>query len=143
MSNQSYFFNPRDDRMTCAGSGLQYPRLDTSSRLAMNVTTMDAGLMVFDLTLREMFIWNGTAWRQVIRDEGIVQTDKFVVEFAAIETNPQAAQADRFVVEFVAVETTGLGAQADRFVVEFAAVETTDLGAQLDKLTVTMIAMEL
>lgn len=144
MSIQSYFFNPRDDRMRLTGNGFQYPKVNTATRLALTVTTNDAGMMVYDYTLRQMFLWNGTAWKRLGRyDEGIVQADKFLVELAAVETNPQAAQADVFVVEFAAVETTDTSAQADRFLVEFAAVETTDTSAQMDKLVITMIAMEL
>jgi len=43
MSGQSYFFNPQDDRMSTAGSGFQYPRLDTTSRLGLSVGIQDAG----------------------------------------------------------------------------------------------------
>jgi len=62
MSSQSYFFNPQDDRMSCAGSGLQLPRLSTAQRLALSVGMNDAGLQVFDLTLQSTFVWTGAAW---------------------------------------------------------------------------------
>ena len=143
MSNQSYFFNPQDDRMSCAGSGFQNCRLSSASRLALSVTASDAGLTVFDTTLRELFVWTGTAWRQVQRYvDGIVQADKLVVDFAAIETRVDAVQADRFVVDFAAIETRVDAVQANRFVVDFAAIETRVDAVQVDKLVLTMIAMD-
>ncbi len=65
MSSQSYFFNPQDDRMSCAGAGLQLPRLSTAQRLALSVTASDAGLTVFDTTLGAMFFWDGSAWARI------------------------------------------------------------------------------
>lgn len=62
MSSQSYFFNPADDRMSCAGSGLQLPRLTTTQRLALTVGANDAGLQVFDLTAGVVYFWTGSAW---------------------------------------------------------------------------------
>ena len=62
MSSQSYFFNPQDDRMSCAGSGLQLPRLSSTQRLALSVGVNDAGLQVFDTTLQEEMIWTGVSW---------------------------------------------------------------------------------
>jgi len=66
MSSQSYFFNPQDDRMSCAGSGLQLPRLSTAQRLALSVGLNDAGLSVFDLTAGTFYLWTGTAWTTVV-----------------------------------------------------------------------------
>jgi len=65
MSSQSYFFNPQDDRMSCAGSGLQLPRLSSTQRLALTVGVNDAGLQVFDITANSIYVWDGTAWTQV------------------------------------------------------------------------------
>ena len=65
MSSQSYFFNPQDDRMSCAGSGLQLPRLSSTQRLALTVGMNDAGLQVFDITLLTLFIWTGAAWTSI------------------------------------------------------------------------------
>lgn len=62
MSSQSYFFNPQDDRMSCAGSGLQLPRLSSTQRLALTVGVNDAGLQVFDTTLQATFVWTGATW---------------------------------------------------------------------------------
>lgn len=44
------------------GDGLGLPKLTTTQRLALSLTTGDAGLMVFDNTLSVPFWWNGTAW---------------------------------------------------------------------------------
>lgn len=66
MSSQSYFFNPQDDRMTCAGSGLQLPRMSTTQRLALSVGVNDAGLQVFDLTGGTVYVWTGSAWTTVV-----------------------------------------------------------------------------
>jgi len=64
MSSQSYFFNPQDDRMSCAGSGLQLPRLSSTQRLALAVGVNDAGLQVFDLTAGTVMVWTGSVWEQ-------------------------------------------------------------------------------
>ena len=48
--------------MSCAGSGLQLPRLSSTQRLALAVGVNDAGLQVFDTTLQAALIWNGTSW---------------------------------------------------------------------------------
>jgi len=50
--------------MSCAGSGLQLPRLSSTQRLALTVGVNDAGLQVFDTTLQSTFVWTGTAWAQ-------------------------------------------------------------------------------
>ena len=124
MSNQSYFFNPMEDRMSLAGSGFQNCRLSSTSRIALSVTASDAGLIVFDTTLRELFVWTGTAWRQVQRYvDGIVQADKLVVDFAAIETRVDAVQADKLVVDFAAIETRVDAVQADKLVLTMIAMD--------------------
>ena len=48
--------------MSCAGSGLQLPRLSSTQRLALSVGVNDAGLQVFDTTLQSAMIWTGTVW---------------------------------------------------------------------------------
>ena len=67
MSNQSYSFNPQDDRLGIAGSGFRYPCLTTTGRLGVPVSTEDAGLTVFDTTLKQLFVWTGVAWTQLKR----------------------------------------------------------------------------
>lgn len=44
------------------GDGLGLPKLTTTQRLALSLTTGDAGLMVFDITASAVYTWSGTAW---------------------------------------------------------------------------------
>lgn len=74
MSSQSYFFNPQDDRMSCAGSGLQLPRLSSTQRLGLVVGINDSGLQVFDTTLQASFVWTGTTWVPSSGSSGEVDT---------------------------------------------------------------------
>ena len=62
MSNQSYIYNPQEDRIAATGAGFQIPRLSTTQRLATVVGPGDAGMMVFDTTLSSLFLWTGTVW---------------------------------------------------------------------------------
>jgi hypothetical protein len=87
MSSQSYFFNPQDDRMSCAGSGLQFPRLSTSQRLALTVGTNDAGMTVFDITGNALYVWTGSAWTQVGSGGG---GGSYVTIYSGASTTPQA-----------------------------------------------------
>jgi len=52
--------------MSCAGSGLQLPRLSSTQRLALSVGVNDAGLQVFDTTLQSAMIWTGTVWTTTV-----------------------------------------------------------------------------
>jgi hypothetical protein len=67
MSNQSYPFNPQVDRLAIAGGGFRYPCLTTTGRLGVPVSTEDAGLTIFDTTLKQLFVWTGVAWTQLKR----------------------------------------------------------------------------
>jgi hypothetical protein len=62
MSNQSYIYNPKEDRIAATGAGFQIPRLSTTQRLATVVGPGDAGMLVFDTTLSSLFLWTGTVW---------------------------------------------------------------------------------
>ena len=95
MSSQSYFFNPQDDRMSCAGSGLQLPRLSSTQRLALTVGVNDAGLQVFDTTLQSTFVWTGTAWTQTGGSSGEVIT---VDNVAALKALPVTGLTDGQVI---------------------------------------------
>jgi hypothetical protein len=44
------------------GDGLGLPKLTTTQRLGLSLTTGDAGLMVFDITAATVYTWSGTAW---------------------------------------------------------------------------------
>lgn len=48
--------------MSAQGDGFGIPRMSTAQRLSLSLTTGDAGLMVFDITLLAPFWWSGTAW---------------------------------------------------------------------------------
>lgn len=62
MSDQAFIFNPRKDRLSAAGTGFQIPRLTTDQRLALLVDEGDAGMLVFDVTLKQLFQWTGLQW---------------------------------------------------------------------------------
>ena len=65
MSAQSAIFNPSQTTSAASGDGFSVPRLTTTGRLAISFTTADKGMMVYDTTLNNLFIWNGTAWESV------------------------------------------------------------------------------
>jgi len=48
--------------LTAQADGWILPRLSTTQRLALSLTTSDAGLQVFDFTSATIYLWNGTAW---------------------------------------------------------------------------------
>ncbi|HEU5289608.1 MAG TPA: hypothetical protein VFU05_03125 [Cyclobacteriaceae bacterium] len=45
--------------------GFIMPRLTTTQRLSMTLTPSDMGLMVYDITEKTVFTWDGTAWSNV------------------------------------------------------------------------------
>ena len=65
MSAQSAIFNPSQTTSAATGDGFSVPRLTTTGRLAITFGVSDKGMMVFDTTLNNLFIWNGTAWTSV------------------------------------------------------------------------------
>lgn len=48
--------------LAAQGDGLILPKLSSASRTALTLTTTDAGLEVFDTTLGNIYVWDGTAW---------------------------------------------------------------------------------
>ena len=62
MSSQAYIYNPTERTLAAAGDGFSCPRLTTTGRTALTLTTGDKGMMVYDTTLTTLCIWNGTAW---------------------------------------------------------------------------------
>lgn len=48
--------------LAAQGDGLILPKLSTATRLALSLTTSDAGLEVYDTTIGAILVWNGTAW---------------------------------------------------------------------------------
>lgn len=75
MSSQSFIFNPREDRLSAAGVGFQVPRLTTDQRLALSVAAGDAGMLVFDVDQRQLYVWSGYGWE--------AQASASVVDFGA------------------------------------------------------------
>ena len=65
MSANSAIYNPSQTTSAATGDGFSCPRLTTTGRLAITFTTADKGMMVYDTTLNNLFIWNGTAWESV------------------------------------------------------------------------------
>lgn len=47
------------------GDGVFMPKLDTASRIGLTLSASDAGFIVFDTTLNNLFIWNATAWESI------------------------------------------------------------------------------
>ena len=62
MSAQSAIFNPSQTTSAATGDGFSVPRLTTTGRLAITFGVSDTGMRVYDTTLDNLFIWNGTAW---------------------------------------------------------------------------------
>lgn len=48
--------------LAAQGDGLILPKMSSASRLALVLTTVDAGLTVYDTTVSAVYTWNGTAW---------------------------------------------------------------------------------
>ena len=48
--------------LAAQGDGLVLPKLSSAARLALALTTSDAGLEVFDITAGNIYVWDGVAW---------------------------------------------------------------------------------
>lgn len=48
--------------LAAQGDGLILPKLSSTDRIALALTTGDAGLEVYDTTTGSIYVWNGTAW---------------------------------------------------------------------------------
>lgn len=48
--------------LAAQGDGFILPKLSSADRLALALTTADAGLEVYDTTLGAILVWDGTAW---------------------------------------------------------------------------------
>jgi hypothetical protein len=68
------------------------PRLSTTQRLGLALTTSDAGLQVYDFTTSTLFLWNGTTWvsPSVTYTQGI-WTPNFTPTTGTITLNPANA----------------------------------------------------
>lgn len=65
MSAQSAIFNPSQTTSAASGDGFSVPRMTTAGRLAINFTSIDEGMMVYDTDINSLFTWNGAAWSAV------------------------------------------------------------------------------
>lgn len=78
MSSQSYIYNPTERTLAAAGDGFSCPRMTTAGRTSLSLTANDKGMMVYDTTLTDLCIWNGTAWEFVSdSSSGIVNVKDF------------------------------------------------------------------
>jgi hypothetical protein len=48
--------------LAAQGDGLILPKVSSADRIALALTTSDAGLQVYDTTAGTIYIWNGAAW---------------------------------------------------------------------------------
>jgi hypothetical protein len=48
--------------LAAQGDGLILPKVSSINRLALTLTTSDAGLQVYDTTTGSVYVWDGTAW---------------------------------------------------------------------------------
>jgi hypothetical protein len=76
MSSQSYLFNPTERTLAAAGDGFSCPRLTTAGRTALSLTAGDKGMMVYDTTLTDLCIWNGSAWEFVADNSNLFPSVK-------------------------------------------------------------------
>ena len=63
--NQASVGGGSSNALAIQSDGIFMPRLSTGQRTALALTTSDAGLTVYDFTLNNLFIWNGTAWESI------------------------------------------------------------------------------
>jgi hypothetical protein len=91
MSSQSYLFNPTERTLAAAGDGFSAPRLTTADRNALSLGVNGKGMMVYDTTLTDLCIWNGTAWEFVNdNSNGILSVKDFGAKGDGV-TNDTAA----------------------------------------------------
>jgi hypothetical protein len=48
--------------LAAQGDGFILPKVSSINRLALTLTTSDAGLQVYDTTTGSVYVWDGTAW---------------------------------------------------------------------------------
>lgn len=65
MSSQAFISNATATTLAAVGDGYSVPRMPTAQRLAIVFTARDQGMMVYDTTLNNLFIWTGAAWESV------------------------------------------------------------------------------
>lgn len=63
--NQASVGGGSSNALAIQSDGIFMPRLSTGQRTALALTAGDTGLTVYDFTLNNLFIWNGTAWESI------------------------------------------------------------------------------
>lgn len=48
------------------GDGVEIPKLTTADRLALSLGPSDSGIMCFDTTIGQIFVWSGTVWESAV-----------------------------------------------------------------------------
>ena len=59
---QTSFSGRTQNALAAQGDGLILPKVSSADRIALALTTADAGLQVYDTTAGAIYIWNGAAW---------------------------------------------------------------------------------
>lgn len=62
MSAQSFIQNRTEQTLGTFGSGLSFPTMSTTQRLALGLGVQDYGMNVYDVDLQSNFVWTGVAW---------------------------------------------------------------------------------
>lgn len=78
--------------LAAQGDGLILPKVSSINRLALTLTTSDAGLQVYDTTTGSVYVWDGTAWTApiVTYTQGI-WSPAFTPTTGTITLNPASA----------------------------------------------------
>ena len=78
--------------LAAQGDGLILPKVSSADRIALALTTADAGLEVYDTTTGTVYVWNGTAWTAptVSYTQGI-WSPAFTPATGTITLNPTSA----------------------------------------------------
>ena len=78
--------------LAAQGDGFVLPKLSSTDRIALALTTGDAGLEVYDTTTGSIYVWNGTAWisPSVTYTQGI-WSPAFTPTTGTITLNPTSA----------------------------------------------------
>lgn len=78
--------------LAAQGDGFILPKLSTTDRLSLSLTTSDAGLMVYDTTATAVYTWSGTAWLgAVVAYSQGVWSPTFTATTGTITLNPANA----------------------------------------------------